>query len=681
MATATEPSAADRKRAAQLRREIDEHNRRYYVDAAPTVTDREYDRLLEELVALEERFPSLVVPESPTQRVGGEPLAGFETVAHRVPMLSMDNTYNADELTAFHQRTVKVLGTDDIRWTAEPKIDGVSISLLYEHGRFVRGLTRGNGRKGDDVTANLRTIRSLPMTLGGEPPAALEVRGEVFFDHAGFAKVNANRAALEEEPFANARNAAAGTLKLLDSRTVATRPLRVLVYGTGFAEGFEVSDQAECLRALETLGLPVVPHWQEFGDFETLRQHCIDWAKVRPTLPFAVDGMVVKVSDYAQRQTLGVRSKSPRWMVAYKYPAEQAQTKLLAIEVQVGKTGKLTPVAHLQPVQLAGTTVARASLHNDEEIARQDLRVGDTVTVEKKGEIIPQIVAVDVAGRSGDETPFEFPTTCPICDEPAVRDEGGVYIRCVNRDCPALRKGRLTYYASRAAMDIDGLGEAVVEQLFAAGLVADIPDLYRLTADQVESLERHGERSAANLIAAIDASRTRGMGPLLTGLSIRHVGGRVAEVLTDHFGSLDALAAATEEDLNAVEEIGPKIAASLAAFFAGQGRAVLDELRALNVRLDQPGWTPPAPPTEDATDNRPLAGKSVVATGSFEHYTRASIQAAIKAAGGKAASSVSRKTDYLIAGTKAGSKLTKAEELDIPVLTEDQFRDLVGSGC
>jgi DNA ligase (NAD+) len=663
-----------REAAARLAREIERHNELYYVEARPEISDRQFDELLKQLERIEAAYPELRSPDSPTQRVGGRPLEAFETVEHRVPMLSMENTYNLAELRAFDQRVRKLLQGESPRYTCEPKIDGVSISILYEGGVLRRGATRGDGERGDDVTANVRTIRTLPLRLRGGAPGVLDVRGEVFFRKTDFARINEAREEAGELPFANPRNAAAGTLKMLDPKLVAKRPLRVFFYGIGYVEGAEVADQIAALDLLRRLGLPVVPEVYSFDDFEALLAHVEAWEARRHAQEFEADGMVIKVADFKQRERLGSTSKFPRWQVAYKYAAEQAITRLERIEVQVGKTGKLTPVAHLAPVQISGTTVSRASLHNDEEIERKDVRVGDWVVVEKAGEIIPQIVSVVRERRTGAERAFRFPTECPACGEPVQRDEGGVYIRCVNPNCPAQIQNTIEFFAHRNAMDVEGLGPALVKQLYDSGLVRRLPDLYRLKAEQVAELERMGEKSAANLIAALEASKQRGLARLLAGLGIRHVGTRGAEVLAEHFGDIKALMEADEETLATVPEVGPVMAASIWNYFHRQGgKEIVQELAELGVRMDEP---------RRASDpgGKPLAGKTVVATGKLEHYTREQIQAKIKELGGRAAGSVSKKTDFVVAGEDAGSKLDKAKKLGVPVLTEAEFRALIGEG-
>lgn len=668
------PSAQVRRRAEWLAAEIDRHNELYYVHNQPEISDREFDALLKELTDLEEEYPSLRTPDSPTQRVGGRPLEGFETVQHRTPMLSMDNTYSLDELRAFDQRVRRLLKGEVPTYTCEPKIDGVSLSVTYEDGVLTLAATRGDGERGDNVTANVRTIRTLPLRLKGKsPPKVLEVRGEVYYRKLDFKKFNDEREEAGEMPFANPRNAAAGTLKMLDAKLVARRPLRIFFYAIGYVEGAAPTNQMEAIEIMRKLGLPVVEEIHEFDDFDKLLDFVDRWADRRHKLDYEADGMVIKVSDFKQREILGSTSKFPRWQVAYKYAPEQAVTRLEKIEVQVGKTGKLTPVAHLTPVQLSGTTVSRASLHNDEEIRRKDIRVGDWVLVEKAGEIIPQVVSVLKDRRDGSEEEFIFPRTCPACHQPVQRDEGGVYIRCVNPDCPAQIQNHVEFFAHRNAMDIEGLGPSLIKQLYDSGLVRRLPDLYRLKAQDVAELERMGKKSAANLVQAIEESKNRGLTRLLTGLGIRHVGTRGAEVLAEHFGTIDQLLEADEATLATVPEVGPVMAASVWNYFHTQGgRKIIEELRELGVRMDEPKAA------QRQRGPQPLAGKTLVVTGTLVHYTRDEIEERIKELGGRAAGSVSKKTDYVVAGDEAGGKLDKARQLGIPVLTEDEFRKMIG---
>jgi DNA ligase (NAD+) len=669
------PSLAHR--AEELRRLIEHHNHLYYVEARPEISDKEFDQLLQELKQIEEAHPDLITPDSPTRRVGGQPIEGFRTVTHREPMLSIDNTYNADELREFDKRVRKLLPGEPVTYVVELKIDGVAISLTYEDGLFTAGATRGDGERGDDVTHNLKTINELPLRLRAgkhqEAPPLFEARGEVYMTREELVRLNRERAAKGLEPFANPRNSAAGTLKLLDPRLAARRHLRLFSYALGATEGVEVKTHLESLDLLRRFGFPVNPHIQAFEGIDTVLDYCLSWADRRNDLPYETDGMVIKVNDFDQRRRLGATSKAPRWVVAYKFAAEQALTKLLKIEVQVGKTGTLTPVAHLEPVKLAGTTVSRASLHNADEIARKDIRVGDMVVVEKAGEIIPYVVRSEAGARTGGEKAYKFPSQCPVCGAPVARDAGGVYYRCTGTDCPAKLKERLRFYAHRNAMDIEGLGTAIIEQLVDTGLVRSIPDLYRLSLEQLLELERMGKKSAQNLLDGIAASKDRGLTRVLTGLGILHVGEHVAELLADEFGNIDDLLNASLERLSQVEGIGPVIAESVFNYFhSTAGRKTVEDLRSQGVKLVEQPRRKAA-----GQDGNAVAGKMFVVTGTLAHFSRDEIEGLIKKLGGKATGSVSKKTDYVVAGEKAGSKLEKARQLGVSVLSEDDFQKLI----
>jgi DNA ligase (NAD+) len=660
------------QRAEELRHLINYHNYKYYVEAQPEISDKDFDKLLAELKKIEDHHPELVTPDSPTQRVGGQPIEGFETVVHREPMLSIDNTYNPDELREFDKRIRKLLPKEPIQYVVELKIDGVAISLTYEEGRFTVGATRGDGERGDDVTHNLKTIQALPLRLRtDDPPALFEVRGEVYMTREDFIRYNRLRQAKGHEPAANPRNLTAGSLKLLDPRQCAERRLRLFAYALGAVAGIVVKTHLDALDLLRQDGFPVNPHVEAFDTIEKVIDYCLSWADRRHDLPYDTDGMVIKVNDFGQRHRLGSTSKAPRWVVAYKFAAEQALTKLHKIEVQVGKTGTLTPVAHLEPVQLAGTTVSRASLHNADEIARKDIRVGDMVVVEKAGEIIPYVVRSEPKIRTGKEKVFQFPSKCPACGAPAARDEGGVYYRCTNPACPAQLKERLRFFAHRNAMDIEGLGEAIIEQLVDQSLVNTIPDLYDLTLDQLLELERMGKKSAQNLLEGIEASKGRGLCRVLTGLGVRHVGEKVADLLAEEFGTIDDVMAASEDRLAQIDGIGPVLAESIFQFFhSAAGRKVIDDLRSHGVKLTEERKCPPAGGAD-------LSGKTFVVTGTLAHFSRDEIERLIKELGGKATGSVSKKTDYVVAGENAGSKLEKAKQLGVPVLTEEQFEKMV----
>jgi DNA ligase (NAD+) len=660
----------------RLRDEIRAHDRRYYSESAPTITDREYDKLVVRLRELEDAHPELVTPDSPTQRVGGEPVTSLPSVAHRVPMLSIENTYNEEELRQYAARVYKLLGGEDVEWVVELKIDGVAMSILYEGGRLVRAATRGDGQTGDDVTHNMRGVQGVPQRLAGRNvPASVEVRGEVYITNSDLVAINEKRQAADEAPYANTRNLASGAIKLLDPRESAARRLRFFAHGVGDTTGLPAKTHMEFLEMLAAWGLSPTPNVKCFPTFDAAIEHCHALIERLHELDFEVDGFVLKVNRFDQRERLGSTSKSPRWLVAYKFEKYEATTRIAAIRVQIGKTGAITPVADLEPVQLAGTTVSRASLHNADEIERKDVRVGDTVIVEKAGKIIPHIVRVEKHLRTNGAKEFKFPTKCPDCGTKLVKDEGGVYIRCPNPSCPAQLRERIRYFASRSAMDIEGLGDKLVDQLVSKGLVKTYSDLFRLTVEELTELDRFGEKSAKNLVENIEASKKRGLARLLNALSIRHVGSRVAAVLAEHFGTMDAIAAADVEELAEVNEVGEVIAQSVYDFLHEKfGTAAVEDLAAVGVVMKSDRTAAKKAATA------PLAGKTLVVTGTLEKYKREEIEELIAQHGGRAASSVSKSTDYLVAGAKAGSKLEKAQKLGIKVLTEGEFEALVKAG-
>ncbi len=657
---------------AALREEIRAHDRKYYVQAAPVISDLEYDRLVERLRRLEAEHPHLADPDSPTRRIGDAPVEGLVPVVHQAPMLSIDNTYSLEELRAYGDRVARLLPGETIEWIVELKIDGVAVSLTYERGRLVQAATRGNGRVGDDITHNIRTLSDVPLRLAGENvPPLLEVRGEVYMTNADLVLLNEEQRRQGKELYANTRNVVAGSVRLLDPRICAQRRLRLFCHGIGRAEGLAVSTHMQFLEMLRQLGLPATPHVTLWPDFEQAVVHCDSLIERLHELNFEVDGLVLKVNRFDQRERLGSTSKAPRWLIAYKFEKYEAVTRLLDIRVQVGKTGTVTPVADLEPVLLAGTTVRRASLHNADEIARKDVRPGDIVVVEKAGKVIPHIVRVEKHERKEELPQFVFPTLCPECATPLVQDEGGVYIRCPNPTCPAQIRERIRYFATRNAMDIEGLGDKLIEQIVSTGLVKSYGDLYRLRVDQLVGLDRMGQKSSGNLVAAILASKDRGLARLLNALSIRHVGIRVAAVLAERFRSLDALTAASVEQLSQVLEIGPVIANSVHEFLhSDYGRRTIAELASLGVTMQ-------GPPQIESPRATPLAGKTIVVTGELPRRKRDEIEQLIQQLGGRAASSVSKKTDFVVAGEKAGSKLDKAQALGIRVLTEDEFDDLI----
>ncbi len=669
------PNADVSREAARLRTEIDRHNRLYYVDAAPEISDKEYDALLKRLEAIEAENPELSTPDSPTRRVGGEPIEGFVPVRHAMPMLSIDNTYNDDEVREWDARVRKALRADDrVRYVVELKVDGVAVSLRYESGKLVLGATRGDGETGDDVTANIRTVRGIPLVLAGDPPGILEVRGEVYMTNAELVRLNSERVAAEKKPFENPRNSAAGSLKLLDSRVCGQRRLQFLAHGLGEVAGTLIRSYSETLRSMKLWGIPVTPHAAIYDSIEDVIAHAARWAGERNRLDFQTDGLVIKVDDLGQRERLGYRSKSPRWVIAFKYEAEQAISKVLGITCQVGKTGKLTPVADLSPVRLAGTTVRRATLHNADEIARKDIRIGDAVVIQKAGEIIPQIVRVEVESRAGDEQVYVFPTTCPACGAAVEREDGGVDARCSNPSwrCPAQLEESIRWFAHRDAMDVENLGEKIIHQLIEKKVVASLADLYRLDEATLADLDRMGKKSAASLMAAIEASKARTLDRFLTGLTIRHVGTRVSEVLAERFGTLEALRAASLDDLEAVPEIGPVVAASVHAFFRDDDNTrAIDDLLAVGVA--------PRPLVRaKATGTLRLAGKTVVITGTLPKRSRSEMEEIIKAAGGKVTGSVSKSTSLVVVGEEAGSKLDKARALGIATVDEGGMEAMLG---
>lgn len=654
----------------RLRERIRYHDRKYYVEAAPEISDRDYDRLIDQLKQLEAAHPGLITPDSPTQRIGDRPVAGLVSVAHRVPMLSIDNTYSVADLRKYGERIAKALPDEKVQWVVELKIDGVAIALVYENGLLVRGVTRGDGRVGDDVTHNVRTMADVPLRLTtDDPPPVLEVRGEVYMTNSDLVKLNQQQQAAGEPVYANTRNCAAGSIRLLDPRIAAGRHLRLFCHGVGYVAGLKSTNHQDFLAEIASYGLPPTPHVECFDSFDAAVDHCEELIDRLHELDFEVDGLVLKVNSFEQRERLGSTSKSPRWLIAYKFEKYEATTRLKAIRVQVGKTGAITPVADLEPVELAGTTVTRASLHNADEIVRKDVRVGDVVRVEKAGKVIPHIVRVEKHERKQTLEEFAFPTKCPECGTKLVKDENGVYIRCPNPSCPAQLKERLRYFASRNAMDIEGLGDKLVDQLVDSHLVQGYGDLYRLTAEQLESLERMGHKSAEKLLAGIAKSKSRGLARLLNALSIRHVGARVAAVLAENFGSMEALQQAGTEELSDTMEIGPVIAGSVHTFLASPaGRHTIADLASVGVDMTAPRKPRPT---------GPLAGKTVVVTGTLIHYSRDEIQDLIARHGGRAASSVSKNTDFVVAGEKAGSKLDKARELGVQVLTEKEFETLL----
>ena len=660
------------QRIEKLREEIRHHDYLYYTKAQPEITDREYDKLYDELKQLEKAHPELVTPDSPTQRIGDAPVPELNQVRHRVPMLSIENSYSEQEVREFAARAAKGLGGETIEWVVEMKVDGVAVSVIYEDGLLARAVTRGNGEVGDDVTHNVRTIGDVPLRLrGNDLPSVLELRGEVYMTNSDLVKLNERQKELKASLYANTRNCAAGSIRLLDPRICAERNLRFFAHGVGYCEGLQAANHVEFLKAIAAWGVPPTPDVKSFPDIGAALAHCNELVEKLHEFDFEVDGLVLKINDFAQREKLGARSKSPRWLVAYKFEKYEATTKVNEIWVSIGKSGQVTPIAELEPVQIAGTVVSRASLHNADEVQRKDVRQGDVVVVEKAGKIIPHIVRVEKHERKGDPPQFHFPTHCPDCRTKLVKDEGGVYIRCPNPDCPTQVKQRLRYFATRNAMDIEGLGDKLVEQLVEHKLVTRYGDLYRLSETQLVELERMGKKSAENLLAGIEASKQRGLARLLNALAIRHVGQRVAQVLADHFGSLEKLQQASLEELSEVNEIGQIIAQSVYDFLHSEyGQETIADLRSLGIAMSAPKRAAPAV-------GGALAGKTIVVTGSLQHYKRNEIEELIQRQGGRAASSVSKKTDFVVAGEEAGSKLDKAKELGVKVISEEEFRKLI----
>jgi DNA ligase (NAD+) len=663
---------------AQLRAELNRHNYLYYVEAKPEISDREYDRMMSRLTELEAEHPELVSPDSPTQRVGGQPLSGFRTVRHAVPMLSIDNTYSYDELREWDVRVRKGLNRDEpVRYVVELKVDGVAVSLRYEQGKLTLGATRGDGERGDDITTNLRTVREIPLVLHSCPVDVLEVRGEVYMTNAELLRLNELRRAAEEVPFANPRNSTAGSLKMLDSRIVAQRRLRFISHGLGESSELGESSYFAIVQLMKKWGIPVSPQTRCYDSIDEVIEHAQRWNQERNTLEFQTDGLVVKVDDLNQRARLGSRSKSPRWTIAFKYEAEQAITRLLGIHVQVGKTGKITPVAKLEPVQLAGTTVKRASLHNADELERKDIMIGDAVVIQKAGEIIPQVVRVETDARKGTETRFDFPKTCPSCGAPVERSGDEVDYYCTNPPsrCPDQLKEWLRWYAHRDAMDIDGLGEKLIDQLVDKKLVRSLADLYRLDASTLAGLERMGKKSAENLVQALEASKHRTLDRLLTGLVIRHVGTRMSEIIAARVKTLDELRSMSLAALAGTPEVGPIVAASIHDYFQDpENQALIDDLAAVGVS------PVPLEPVEAKGGKLPFAGKTFVLTGTLPKRSRAEAEKLIKERGGKISGSVSKVTSYVLAGEEAGSKLEKAKQLGISVLDEPEFERLADIG-
>lgn len=656
----------------ELRRLLHYHSHRYYVLDAPEIDDAEFDRLYQRLVKLEQDHPELITSDSPTQRVGGTPAEGFERVAHSVPMLSLSNAFSAEDLLAFDTRVRNGLPDDSLEYVVELKIDGLAINLVYESGRLLRAATRGDGTEGEDVTSNVRTIRAVPLVLSGQVPPVMEVRGEAYMPRPAFDRLNDERLEAGEPLLANPRNAAAGSLRQLDSRVTASRTLDIFVYGMGAREELAVTTHEQTLQFLQELGFKVNPHYRVFTTIGEVIDYCQSWAEKRVDLPYDIDGLVIKVNSLAGQRQLGSTAKDPRWAIAFKFPAEQATTIVEDIVVRVGRTGVLTPTAVLRPVRLAGSTVSRATLHNEDFIKEKDICIGDTVIIHKAGEIIPEVISVVESRRTGAEKSFVMPATCPECGSMVLRIPGESAHKCINGACPALLREGLIHFVSRDAMNIDGLGQAVVTSLVDSGLVADAADLYTLSAEQVLNLERMGPKSAQNLIEAIAASKQAGLARLLFGLGIRFVGAKAAATLARHFGDIELVAKASADELTALDEIGPRIAESVVEYFARpEAEHLITKLSAAGVKLTEE--------KRRTTANLPLTGKTFVLTGTLPTLTRNDAAELIESQGGKVTSSVSKKTDYVVAGEEAGSKLDKAQKLGITVLNEAELMALLST--
>ncbi len=655
----------------KLRDLIRYHERKYYIDDQPDISDAEFDALMRQLEELEKASPEDIPSDSPTQRVGGGVALGSR-IPHRSPMLSLDNTFGKEELLDFGVRVNKMLEDAPVQYVTELKIDGLGVSLLYENGVFVRGLTRGDGEFGEDVSGNLRTIRAIPLRLTATEenpvPPVIEVRGEVFIPKHLLGEINLQREAERESPFANPRNAAAGSVRTQDSNTTAKRPLDIFIYSLNYTEGLEIETHSEALEKLKSFGFKCNLHTELHNSLEDVISFYEHWVAKREELPYEVDGLVVKVNDIAQQKELGSTAKSPRWATSYKFPAHRTTTTIKKIEVQVGRTGVLTPVAILEPVKLAGATITHATLHNEQEIRNKDVHIGDTVVLERAGDVIPKIIDVLKDKRKGDEVAFQFPDLCPTCSTLVQRSESEVAVRCVNAGCSAQLKRRIAHFASRNALEIEGLGPATVNQLVDNDLVKDVADLYTLKAEEVGKLERMGPGLTHNLLHQIEHSKQASAAKVLVGLSIFHVGETVAEHLIDHFLSIEGLSQADAETIEAIPGIGPQIAESVSSFFA-QNRPLIEKLKAAGLRC----FTEEIVKTPKILDDTFFSGKNFVVTGSLTDMTRTEASTEIKVRGGKVTSSVTGKTDYLIAGEGAGSKYDKAVELDVPILTPEDF--------
>ncbi|WP_425426241.1 NAD-dependent DNA ligase LigA [Tuberibacillus calidus] len=661
-------------RVHQLRELLDQYNYEYYVLDNPSVPDSEYDRLMKELIDIEAAHPELITPDSPTQRVGAEPLKAFQKVIHKTPMLSLGNAFDEADLRDFDRRVRQGVGDQKVTYVAELKIDGLAVSLTYENGQLVLGATRGDGTTGEDITQNIKTIRSVPLKL--KQPVNLEVRGEAYMPRASFERLNKRRAEAGEPLFANPRNAASGSLRQLDPKIAADRKLDVFLYQIGSTDGKELRRHSDGLEWIQSLGLKTNPEWRRCDSLQKVLDFIAYWTEKRPELPYDIDGIVIKVDSLEQQRMLGFTAKSPRWAIAYKFPAEEVVTTVEGIALTVGRTGAITPTAVLTPVQVAGTTVGRATLHNEDYIREKDIRIGDQVVIHKAGDIIPEVVRVLKERRTGREVPFRMPEQCPDCGSDLVRIEGEAALRCINPKCPAQIQEGLIHFVSRNAMNIDGLGEKVIKQLFKNDLVQDVADIYALTYDDLIKLERMGDKSVRNLLSAIAESKKNSLERLLFGLGIRYIGAKAAKTLAQAFGTIDRLMAATTEELLSVEEIGDKMADSIRTYFSSPDvRALIGELKSYGLNMTYTGGT-----TQEANAaDSPFNGKTVVLTGKLSAMSRDEARSAIEKLGGKVTGSVSKKTDLVIAGEDAGSKLTKAEALGIEIWDEARFMEALNT--
>jgi len=658
-----------RERAVRLVEEINAHDYNYYVLDSPVISDREYDLLKRELEKLEKKFPQLVTPDSPTQRVGGKPLETFKSVSHTAPMLSLDNAFSINELWDFVRRIKNYSGIKELEYVVEPKMDGLAVSLLYKSGVLVRGATRGDGYVGEDITHNIRTIKSVPLKL--RERVDLEVRGEVYFPSKAFQELNDRRAEEGYPLFANPRNAAAGSMRQLDPVIAASRPLNIFIYGMGSYEGFPFRTHMEMLKYLKELGLRVNPYTALYTDFDLVVETCQSWAVKRYELPYEIDGMVIKINDLGIQSLAGYTARSPRWAVAYKFPAEQVETTVEDIQVSVGRTGALTPIALLAPVKVSGSVVKRASLHNEDILREKGVKIGDRVIIHKAGEVIPELVKVLVEKRTGNEKEFVMPQSCPACGQQVAHIPGEVALRCMNSTCPVQMYERIVHFASRGAMDIEGLGPAVAKMLWEKRLVEDVADLYYLKKEELVALERMGEKSADNLLEAIQDSKKNPLNKLLYGLGPRFLGDKGSKVIAEHFGSLEHIISASTEEMIAVPEIGPKIAASIVEFFQNPSNLqVVEKLHTAGVNLQQSQ-------KQGEEGQQILEGQTFVLTGKLESFSRSEAQSRIESLGGRVTSSVSRNTDYVVAGENPGSKMEQARSLEVRVLTEKQFQEIL----